>query len=138
MTKLKKDFFSDELLFVGYSARNKGFSNKIYQTFSDNGIRVYPMNNKENNYDVKVYQTMEDLPTVPECAYVLLNKDNTKQVVKELVDNGVKKILFHNKKIVDSETLEECSKQGIETAVACPMMIFGSGIHKIHAFFAGV
>lgn len=140
MAKLDKDFFTDnEVLFVGYSSRNNTFCKEIYRTFSNKGIKVYPLNNKPNgSYDIKVYNDVNELPKVPKCAYVLLNKDNTKNVIKQLADSGVKKILFHSKKTVTPDTLNQCKEAGVETAVACPMMILGSGIHRIHAFFAGV
>lgn len=140
MGKLKKDFFTDnEVIFVGYSSRNHQYSNSIYQAFANNGIKVYALNNKESSqFGIKVFKKLSELPSSPKCAYVLLNRENTAKAVKQLVNNGVKKILFHSKKTVDQTTLEECNKRGIETAIACPMMILGSGIHRIHGFLAGV
>jgi len=140
MVKLNKDFFKgNEVLFIGYSARNNRFSNEIYQAFTRGGIKVYPVNNKPNgSYDIKVYNSLSDLPKVPETAFVLLNKENARKAVNQLADSGVKRILFQGKKNVDDELLSDCSKMGIEVAVGCPMMVFGSGLHKIHAFFAGV
>lgn len=140
MTKLNKEFFDgNEVVFVGYSGRNQTFSKMVYQAFSNNGIKVYPLNSKENgNYDVKVYKSIEELPKIPKTAYVLLNKENTRKVIRELAGKGIKKVLFQNSKNADKSVLEECAKLGIEAIVACPMMRFGSGIHRIHAFFAGV
>lgn len=140
MVKLYKGFFKDkDILFVGYSSRNSGYSKILYKAFTDNGIKVYPYNTKDNaQYDVKVYKKLSELPVMPQSAYVLLNQGNTAKAVKELIGKGVKRILFYNKKTVDQATLNECEKAGIETAYGCPMMIFGSGMHKIHALFAGV
>lgn len=140
MAKLSKDFFDgNEVLFVGYSSRNPAFSRQVYQTFMRNGIKVYPLNNKPNgSYDVKVYKSISELPKTPRSAYVLLNKNNSKNAIKHLAESGIKRILFQNKKIADSGILDECKKLGIEAAVAGPMMILGSGFHKIHGFFAGV
>jgi hypothetical protein len=45
---------------------------------------------------------------------------------------------FFNEKEADQLLLDECAAAGIKTAVACPMMLFGSGIHRLHAYFAGV
>jgi len=140
MPKLNKDFFTDnEVLFVGYSSRNNKFSKAIYEAFSNNGIKVYPYNNKGNNEsEIKVFKSLDELPNIPKCAYVLLNKKNTGRLVKQLADNGVKKILFQSSKTVEPETIDECKKLGIETVTTCPMMIFGSGIHKFHGFISGV
>lgn len=140
MNKLYKGFFTDrDVLFVGYSSRNSGYSKSLYKAFTDNGIKVYPYNIKENaQYDVKVYKSLSELPIIPQTAFVLLNQKNTAMAVKELIAKGVKKILFYSKKTVAQSTLDECGKAGVETAIGCPMMVFGSGIHKLHALLAGV
>lgn len=140
MKKLNKDFFTgNEVIFVGYSSRQPQFSKMVYQAFSDNGIKVYPLNHREGgSFDVKVYRKLEEMPSVPKTAYILLKKDNTRQVVKELANKGVSKMLFQNGSVADQSILDECKKLGVETLVACPMMGFGSGMHRIHAFFAGV
>lgn len=140
MVKLYKGFFKDkDVLFVGYSSRNSGYSKGIYKAFTDNGIRVYPYNIKENaQYDVKVYKRLSELPVVPQTAFVLLNTKNASGAVMELIDKGVKRILFRSKVTADQATLEACDKAGVETAYGCPMMLLGSGLHKIHAVLAGV
>lgn len=140
MVKFSKGFFDEkEILFVGYSSRNKAYSNSVMQAFNNCQIKVYPYNTKENaTFDTKVYKRLEELPSMPTAAYVLLNKNNTAKAVKQLIDKGFKKILFYSRNTVDPATLEECDKAGVVTAIGCPMMIYGSGFHKIHAFFAGV
>jgi acyl-CoA synthetase (NDP forming) len=140
MVKLNKDFFKDnDVLFVGYSSRNSGYSKIVYQAFTDNKIKVYPYNKKENaTYDVKVYKNLSELPVMPKNAYILLNKDNTAKAVKELIGKGVKRILFYSQKTVEPSIAAECEKAGIETAYGCPMMVYGKGFHKFHALLAGV
>ncbi len=140
MEKLNKGFFTDEdILFVGYSSRNSAYSKELFKGFTNNQIKVYPLNKKENaTYDTKVYKSVSELPVIPKTAFILLNKENTSQSVKELMNKGIKKILFFSQKAVDEETRMECEKAGIETAYGCPLMIFGKGFHKVHAFFAGV
>ncbi len=140
MKNLSKDFFTEkEVIFMGYSSRTPQFSNMIYKAFSDAGIKVYPVNpKKDGKYDVKVYSDINELPRTPKIAYVLLNSENAKKAVENLKGSGVKKILFHRGKTADQQLLDDCAAAGIETAVACPMMLFGSGLHKLHALFAGV
>ena len=138
MVKFSKDFINDsEILFVGYSSRNKAYSNSILQAFEKHNLKVYPFNTKENaSYDTKVYKKFEELPGIPKTAFVLLNKDISAKVVKQLIDRGVKKILSYSK--LDAATMAECDKAGVVTAVGCPLMVYGGGLHKLHAFFAGV
>lgn len=140
MDKISKDFFKDkEILFVGYSSRNKAFCNSIMNAFVKHGFRVYPMNTRTGEgFDVKVYQSFSELPKVPETAYVLLNGVNAINVIKPLKENGVKRILFQNEKIAERAVVEQCRELGIETAAGCPMMLYGSGLHRLHGFFSGV
>lgn len=143
MIKLNKEFFQDnEVLFVGYSgesSKNSAFSKQIYQTFQQNGIKVYPFNNKENgSYDIKIYHSLSKLPKIPKCAYLQINKDNAAKFIEQLSASGVKRILFQSRKNVDPQTLEKCKMLGMEAVIACPMMIFGTGIHRLHGFFSGV
>ncbi len=137
MAKLYKNFFKDkEILFVGYSSRDSAYSKEIYQAFVNNQMKVYPYNKKENaTYDVKVYRNLEELPVMPKTAFVLLNKSNAAKAVKELIDKGVQRILF---RVADPETLAVCANAGVEATVGCPLMVYGKGLHKFHAFFAGV
>ncbi len=137
MVKFSKDFFNEnEVLFVGYSSRNKAYSNSILQAFTNNNMKVYPFNTKDASYDIKVYRKYDELPNMPKAAFVLLNKENTAKAVKQLIDKGVKKILFYSK--LDPATQAECDKAGVVTATGCPLMVYGKGLHKLHAFFAGV
>ncbi|MFA5859960.1 MAG: CoA-binding protein [Elusimicrobiota bacterium] len=128
-----------DVLFIGFSSRNTRFCSMISDAFTNSGIKVYPMNtNPGAKFSQKVYRGFSELPLVPHCAYVLLKSENTKKVVPLLIEKGVKRILFHNKKTVDPETLQICKDAGIETKIACPMMLYGKGLHKFHAFLAGV
>lgn len=137
MAKLYKGFFKDkEIIFVGYSSRDNAYSKEIYKAFVNNQIRVFPYNKKENaNYEVKVYQKLEEMPVIPKSAFVLLNKSNAEKAAKELINKGVQRILF---RVADPETLAVCADAGVEATVGCPLMIYGTGLHKFHAFFAGV
>ena len=103
MTKLSREFFADnEVLFLGYSSRRQAFSNSIYKAFTDAGIKVFPINSKQNGkYDVKVYSELSQLQKVPTTAYVLLNNENARKAISQIKDSGVKKVLFQPGKIAD-------------------------------------
>lgn len=140
MEKISKDFLKgNEILFVGYSSKNKAFCGTVMNAMVKNGFKVYPMNSRtKDGFDVKIYQSFSELPKIPDTAYMLLKSDNARNMIKPLKENGVKRILFQNAKVADQDTLNLCKDMGIETAVGCPMMLFGSGLHRIHGFFAGV
>lgn len=141
MTISKKDFFTNnQVLFIGVSSNPKSFSRSVYKDFVKAGIKVYPINTRSFKVEgMEVYSDIKQLPQLPECAYILLNKENTKKAVKSLKGKGIKKILFHSSKTVDTNTLNECKQLGIEAFVACPKMMISNGlIHKVHGFLAGV
>lgn len=140
MVKLSRGFFTDsEILFMGYSGSAQAFSKSIYKAFSDSGLKVYPVNpKKSDNYEVKVYNDISELPKVPTTAYILMNNKDVKNTVRTLKDKGVKKILFQLGKTADKEILDDCAASGIEAVVGCPMMVFGKGMHRFHGFLAGV
>ena len=98
MNKLSKDFMKGkDILFVGYSSRDKQYSKMVYQALSEHNFTVYPFNIKENaSYDIKVYKKLEELPVMPETAFLLLSKDNTAKAVKMLAGKGIKRILFRS------------------------------------------
>jgi predicted CoA-binding protein len=140
MKKLTRDFFNEkEIIFMGYSSRTPQFSSMIYKAFTDAGLKVYPVNPKKSEkFTVKVYSDISELPSVPKTAYILLNNENAVKAVEQLKSNGIRKILFHRGKTADQKLIDECEAAGIETAVACPMMLFGKGLHRLHGIFAGV
>jgi predicted CoA-binding protein len=139
-SNLKKEFFTNnEVLFIGYFNRMESFCRMIYKAFTRNNIKVYPYNPKENpNYDIKVYKTLDEITALPQTAFILFNEDCEIKLIEQLAEKGVKKLLFQDAKAAKNEVVEECRIRGIETLVACPMMRFGKGLHRIHGFFEGV
>ena len=141
MTISKTDFFTNnEVLFIGVSSDPKSFSRSVYTDFVKAGIKVYPVSARKFTVEgSEVYSDIDQLPNLPDCAYILLNNQNTKKAVNDLKGKGIKKILFHSKATGDPSTLSECKELGIEAFVACPkMMISKAPIHKLHGFIVGV
>lgn len=140
MARISREFFSDnEVLFVGYSSRNERFCSDIMQAMMNAGLKVIPFNKKAGGTgQVKVFTSLDSIPKVPRTAYVLLSSENALKAVPELFDRGVRKMLFQNKRSATPAVLDECNKLGIETVIGCPMMVFGSGMHRFHGFLSGV
>lgn len=137
--KLDKGFFlADEILFIGYSRTHEGFSRRVYDAFRQSGAEVYAVNPHGGPDGVPVFRSLDEVPAKPRFAYVLTGKGATAGIVDQLAARGVRRILFNSKMSVDQATLERCATLGLETAVACPLMAFGGGFHKLHGFFAGV
>lgn len=140
MAKLTKDFFSDnEVLILGYPLSDDPSMKMILPAFLQSNIKVYAMNsNATGDLDIKIYKSFSELPKVPKCAYIYLEKNEITPWIPQMAANGVKRVLFHSKKDVETADVEACKKAGLETAIACPMMLLGKGFHKFHKFLAGV
>lgn len=140
MAKLTKDFFSDgEVLIIGYPLNDDPSMKMILPAFLRNNIKVYALNPKAGtDLDIKIYKSFSELPKIPKCAYIYLEKDEITPWIGDMAKNGVTRVLFHSRKDVEPADVEACNKAGLETAIACPMMLLGKGIHKLHKFLAGV
>ncbi|SHI02434.1 CoA binding domain-containing protein [Sporobacter termitidis DSM 10068] len=140
MAKLTKDFFTDgEVLILGYPLKDDPSMKMILQAFQRGSIAVYAMNpNAEGDREVKIYKSFAELPKVPRCAYIYLEKEEITPWISQMKENGVQRVLFHSKKDVEPSDVDACRKTGLETAIACPLMLLGGGIHKFHKLLAGV
>lgn len=140
MAKLSKDFFMDnKVLIVGYPVQPDPSMPMLLQAFLDNGVKVYAQNSKPaGDAGIKIYSSLADLPEVPGTAYIYLDKPDIDAWIDPLAAAGVTRILFHSKRDVDPAQVEACRQAGLETAIACPMMIFGKGFHWFHGKLAGV
>ena len=140
MGKLTKDYFSNgEVLILGYPLSDDPSMKMILPAFLNNKIKVFALNEKATrDLDIKLYKSFAELPKVPKCAYIYLEKNEITPWIKKMKDNGVERVLFHSKKDVEPSDLELCKKAGLETAIACPMMLLGKGLHKFHKLLAGV
>ncbi len=133
-------FPKKEVVFIGLSSDPRSFSRKVYQDFTNAGFKVYAVNKRKfREPDLEVYSSVNQIPEVPECAYILLSKEKTRKAVEDLKGTGIKKLILQSSKTVDQETLDECIKMGLETVVACPRMFLSKGLmHRLHGFFAGI
>jgi hypothetical protein len=140
MAKLTKDYFSDnEVLILGYPLKDDPSMKMILPAFLRNNIKVYAMNpDAAGDLDIKLYKSFAELPKVPKCAYIYLEKNEITPWIPRMAENGVQRVLFHSKNDVEPSDIEACKKAGLETAVACPMMLLGKGLHKFHKLLAGV
>ncbi|MCL1791674.1 MAG: CoA-binding protein [Peptococcaceae bacterium] len=139
MEKINKDFFGGEVLICGCSDIDRVYYKNLYKAFTDNGVKVFAMPTApESSLGFETFKSFDELPKVPSSAYVLSHKKNTPGLIEELDNLGVKKIVFYGKVCADQEALDLCDKKGIQTRMGCPMMLFGGGVHRLHAFLAGV
>jgi len=135
--RIKRSFFaSREVVFVGYSRREKAFSEAVKTAFEKAGAKVYPVNPQGG--EGGVFRSIDEVPARPELAYVLTSKANAAGALQALAAKGVKRVAFQSKRSADETVLARCAELGMEAVVACPMMALGGGLHRFHGFLAGV
>lgn len=138
--KLTKDYFTDnEVLIIGYPLQDDPSMKMILKAFLDNGIKVYALNEKAaGDADIKLYRSIAELPRVPKCAYIWADKAEIDGWIQPLKEAGVERVLYHSKKDVDPAQVEATRTAGMAAAIACPMMLLGRGLHRLHGKLAGV
>lgn len=140
MRKLSKDFFDqDQVLLVGYSQKEESYSHIVYKELISHGIRVIPFNpNQEGSYDVAVFHDYEAIRPFPRTAIVLTPSETVKEVVPQLLKYDLDRILVRNRNALDENLIHMCLSKEVDLAYGCPLMAISGGIHRFHAFLAGV
>jgi predicted CoA-binding protein len=139
MNKITNSFITNkQVLFIGVAKKYKAFCNMVYNALTRNGIKVFPVKIDDAAYNFSTYDSIDDIPALPETAYTILDTPDNKKIIQVLKKRGVKKILFHSKNIIDDELISICKNLGLEVAVSCPLMLYGKGLHRLHGFFSGI
>lgn len=74
--------------------------------------------------------------------YPLKDDPSMKMILKACIDNGIRVLAMNAQATGDTDvklykSFGELPRK-LETAVACLLMLLGGGIHRLHAFLAGV
>lgn len=135
-----KDLFKDgKVIFAGFSKRNEAYSMSIYDALSGAGLEVYPYNPRKNEeFSVKVYDSLDKIPGKPNAAIVAVKAEHAMNLVDSLHGKGVKNILFVSRTATSPDVLKKCGTLGLTVAVACPLMLYGKGLHRFHGWLSGI
>ncbi len=135
----KELFAEGEVLYAGFSKRNEAYSMGIREAFEKAGITVHAYNPKTTaDFAITVHRSLDGLPKIPKAAVIAMKAIHSAELVEELHAKGVKRILFVSARATTPAILERCEALGITAAVACPLMIFGTGLHRFHGRLAGI
>lgn len=129
MTQLTSEFFADDsILFLDLTEKG------LICPISRNAIKVM------EKRDIKVCKIQEgiaeelnSMKKVPSSAFILCGKHDMTNILHNLSEKGIQRILFHPFHIPEKSTVDTCRAYGINTIIGCPMMLFGKGLCKIHA-----
>lgn len=146
MAKLSKDFFvNNEVLIIGYPLKRDPSMEMIMKQFMKSNVRIVALNataapdaTAPGLEGSKIFTSLAQLQRTPKTAYIYLEKNEIDDWVAPIAKAGIQRVLFHSKNDVDPAQLEACAEAGLQTAVACPLMILGGGMHWFHGKLAGV
>lgn len=138
-TATKDLFKGGKVIFAGFSKRNEAYSMSIYDALSRSGLEVYPYNQRKGEtFSVKVFDSLDAIPGNPDAAVVAVKAEHALGLVDSLHGKGVKNILFVSRTAASPAVLEKCGSLGVTAAVACPLMLYGKGMHRFHGWLAGI
>lgn len=139
MEKISKGFFEGDVLVCGCTKSDNSYYRRLYKYFTANGIHVFPMPTKpESTLDFDTYADFSILPKIPKCAFVLSPKRDTPELINQLYNLGIQKIVFYGKSCADDAILADCKKHGIDVRIGCPLMLYAPGPCWLHAVVSGV
>jgi len=138
MKKIIQEFLeSKKIAIVGASDNTGNWGKSLMDELSKKGYEVVPVNPKyEQVGNMKCYASVKDLPAGIESVIMAVPPHVTEQVAEELTGTGIKRVWMHRsigQGAYSEKAKETCLNQQIGVVYGfCPMMFFGSGMHKFH------
>jgi len=138
MKKIIQAFLdSKKIAIVGVSEKKDNWGKSIMNELTKKGYEILPVNPKYEMIDsVKCYPSVKDLPADTVSVILAVPPSVTEKVVEEMSGTGIKRVWMHRGvgKGASSEKAKElCAKNSIDVVYGfCPMMFFGTGMHKFH------
>ncbi|MCS7102639.1 MAG: CoA-binding protein [Candidatus Korarchaeum sp.] len=113
---------------VGASRNPEKWGYKLYKFFKGYYRRTYPINPGAEEIDGdRVYPNLSSLPELPDLVNLVVPPAVAREVVKEAISLGVKRIWFQPGS-EDEEAIRLCQEVGVEVVWgACLMETLGGG-----------
>ncbi len=139
MEKIDAEYFEDEVLICGCTAQDNLYYKRLYKAFQNNGVKVLAMPTMPpTQLGFSTYDSLDALPGVPKCAFILSENSDTPDVIEKLAALGVKKVLFWGAADAPESIMALCESKGIAVRIGCPLMLYASGFCWLHGKFSGV
>ena len=127
-----------ELAIAGVSRNPKKFGRAVFKHLVDNGYTVYPINpNAEKIGETTCYPDVLSLPEKIDRLFIVTSKKETKPVVEQAIQKGIKKIWIQQMSQND-EAVNLAKENEIDLITRECIMMFADpvkGPHKFHRFF---
>jgi hypothetical protein len=122
MEKLTKAFLGKSVAVIDVPKSDELFYKRLNKYFSENDISC-----------------SRDLQSgVPDCAFVLSDKQDIPAVIEWLAGDGIKRILFYSKADGGEAVISDCVKRGIDARIGCPLALFAPGPCRLHGALSGI
>lgn len=130
-------FQSKNIAITGFSRKPYSHSRAIYNSFVEKGFSVYPINPCQEAIDgIKVYPSIDSLPSEVDAVYIINNKDLSLKIAQEAAAKGIKKIWIHVK--CNSQYAQEVEKKyGLSIVMGECFFMWAEpvkGVHNFHRF----
>ncbi|MBN2890529.1 MAG: CoA-binding protein [Bacteroidales bacterium] len=137
MTKLSSitEFLAPKkMALIGFSRNPQKTSRAIYKELSQKGFEFYPVNPNSDEIDgIKCYKSISELPTDVDRAYIVTPKVETKKVLEELYEKGIKKAWIHISTDTP-EAVEYANKNDFELIYKRCVFMFAEPVTSVHSF----
>ncbi len=132
--RVKQFYECSSFAIIGMSKDRKNFAWSIYEQLIEAGKRVYAVNPKEgSSRGAEFYNSLADLPEVPEAIILSLDPGSAKGMLEEIKDSGAKYVWFQQGSF-DEEMLSEADRLGMNPIKGCAIMYLPDApvIHRFH------
>lgn len=107
---------------VGASRDPEKWGYKLYKFFKSHYRKVYPVNPRANEIDGdKAYPSLSSLPELPDVVDIVVPPEVAREVVKEAIGLGVKRVWFQPGS-EDDEAIRLCREAGVEVIYGACLM----------------
>ncbi len=121
------------LAVVGVSRKSSKFGNAIYKELKKKGFNVYGVNPKLENIDGdKCFSSLRELKGKVEGVVNVVSKSQTKEVVKEASEIGIKNIWMQQGS-ESEEAIKYCHENGINEIHKECILMFAEPVNSIHS-----
>lgn len=120
------------LAIVGVSRKSSKFGNAIYKELKKKGFNVYGVNPKLENIDGdKCFSSLRELKGKVEGIVNVVSKSQTKEVVMEANEVGIKNIWMQQGS-ESEEAINFCKENGINEIHKECILMFAEPVNSIH------
>ena len=121
------------LAIVGVSRKSSKFGNVIYKEWKKKGFNVYGVNPKLENIDGdKCFPSLRELKGKVEGIVNVVSKSQTKEVVMEANEIGIKNIWMQQGS-ESEEAIKYCQANGINEVHKECILMFADPVNSIHS-----